>query len=93
MNADAAIVFRLVRQRTSKLAIDFAGTADFETMKGVVARAIKVLVAAPVVTGPREFCADGAGNRALNLLVLRREGLLAGASYEAAPKAPSAHFG
>ena len=84
VNADAATVFQLIRERAPKMSIVFAGMADFETMKGIFARSIKALVAAPVVKGPQPFRAAGARNRALNFLVLRKEDLPAGASYEAA---------
>ena len=91
VNADAATVFNLIRERSPTLPVVFAGMADLETMKVVSERAVKAVVASPVVAGPATYRA--AGDRASSFLILRKEDLLAGASRDAALRALRAHFG
>jgi len=76
VNADAATVFRLVREKAPRLPIVFAGMADFDPMKVVAERSVKAMVATPLVSGPRGYRAAPPADRASSLLVLRKEDLL-----------------
>ena len=93
LNADAATVFRLVREKAPTLPIVFAGMADLDTMKVVAERAVKALVTTPHVSGPQGYRSVPSADRASSFLVLRKEDLQPGAFQDAALKAMRAHFG
>ncbi len=93
MDADAATVFRVIRQAQPGLPVVFAGMADFDTMKAVTQRAVSALVPSPTVAGPRDFRAAGGAAKASNFLVLRKPDLQAGAAHDASIRALRASFG
>lgn len=93
VGADAATVFRLVREKAPRLPVIFAGMADLETMKVTAERAVRALVEAPVIAPPQTYRATGPAERASTFLVLRKEDLVPGALQEAALRALRAHFG
>ena len=91
--ADAATVFRLVREKWPTLPVVFAGMADAATMRLTAERAVKALVSSPVLATPQDYRAGLAQDRPSTFLVLRKEDLLPGASHEAALRALRSHFG
>jgi hypothetical protein len=93
VDADAATVFRLVREKLPRLPVVFAGMADAATMRLSTERAVKELVATPTIAGPQDWRAGGAADRTSAFLVLRKEDLLHGASHDAALRALRSHFG
>lgn len=93
VNADAATVFRLVRENLPRLPLVFAGMADAATMRLSTERAVKELVAKPTIAGPQDWRAGATADRTAAFLVLRKEDLLAGASHDAALRALRSHFG
>jgi hypothetical protein len=92
VDADAATLFRLIREHSPGLPVVFAGMADADTMKAVTERAVKGLVQTPVITGPQGYRSASAADRASVFLVLRKEDLASGLSHDAAVKALRAHF-
>lgn len=93
VDADAATVFRLVREKLPRLPVVFAGMADAATMRLSAERAVKALVSTPVIASPQDYRAGTAQDRVSTFLVLRKEDLLPGASQQAALRALRAHFG
>lgn len=93
VDADAATVFRLVREKLPRLPVVFAGMADAATMRVSAERAVKALVSTPVIGSPQDYRAAMAQDRGSMFLVLRKEDLLAGASQQAALRALRSHFG
>lgn len=93
VDADAATVFRLVREKLPRMPVVFAGMADAATMRLSAGRAVKALVSAPVVATPQEYRAGTLQDRTSIFLVLRKEDLLAGESHGAALRALRSHFG
>ncbi|MBI5718772.1 MAG: hypothetical protein HZC37_13910 [Burkholderiales bacterium] len=93
VDADAATVFRRVRERLPRLPVVFAGMADAATMRLSTERAVKALVSAPVIVAPQDYRSGAAQDRASTFLVLRKEDLLAGGLQEAAVQALRSHFG
>lgn len=93
IDADAAAVFRLIREKLPRLPVVFAGLADLDTVTSTAARAVKGLVASPVIAGPAAYRVAPASERASSFLVLRKEDVVAGASQEVAQRALRAHLG
>jgi len=91
VEADAAAVFRLVRERQPRLPVVFAGMADAATMRITAERAVKDLVAQPALAGPDEY-RPGA-DRQSTFLILRKDDLLDAAAVERAARALRSHFG
>jgi len=91
VNADAASVFRMIRERSVRLPVVFAGMADLETVKVVAERAVKALVASPMFAGPQAYRAGV--DRTSSFLVLRKDDLVAGTSHDAVLRALRSHFG
>lgn len=93
VNADAATVFRLVREKLPRLPIVFAGMADAATMKLSAERAVKALVGTPTIANPQDMRIASGADRLSTFLVLRKEDLMPGGSQEAALRALRALFG
>lgn len=93
VNADAATVFRLVREKLPRLPIVFAGMADAATMKLSAERAVKALVSTPTIASPQDLGFATAADRTSTFLVLRKEDLMPGGSQEAAMRALRTLFG
>ena len=91
VEADAATVFRLVRERQPRLPVVFAGMADAATMRTTAERAVKELVASPVFAGPDDY-RPGA-DRQTSFLILRKDDLLDADAVERAARALRSHFG
>ncbi|MDE2083129.1 MAG: hypothetical protein KGI90_17420 [Burkholderiales bacterium] len=92
INADAATVFRLIREKRPDLPVVFAGLADLDTVKVSALRAVKDQVPSPVIAGPAAYRPPAATERGSTFLVLRKEDIAAGHSQEAAMRALRAHF-
>jgi len=88
--ADAATVFRLVRERVPRLPVIFAGMADVDTMTSVATRAVKPVVASPTIADPQGYRA--AGDRTSAFLVLRKDDLVSAAARAATLRAVRLHF-
>jgi hypothetical protein len=93
IDADAATVFRLVREKMPRLPVVFAGLADLDTVMSTAARAVKDLAASPAIAGPGAYRVAPALERASSFLVLRKEDVVAGASQQAGQRALRAHLG
>lgn len=93
VDADAATVFRLVREKLPRLPVVFAGMADAATMRLSAERAVRALVSMPIIATPQDYRAGAAQDRASTFLVLRKEDLMAGASQQVALRALRSHFG
>lgn len=93
VNADAAAVFRLVREKLPRLPIVFAGMADAATMKLSADRAVKALVSTPTIASPQDLGFATAADRTSTFLVLRKEDLMPGGTQEAAMRALRTLFG
>jgi DNA-binding NtrC family response regulator len=91
VEADAAAVFRLVRERQPRLPVVFAGMADAATMRVTAERAVKDLVASPVFAVPDDY-RPGADRQA-SFLILRKDDLLDAAAVERSARALRSHFG
>jgi len=92
LDADAATVFRQVRERSPNMPVVFAGMADFATMEATVKRAVKDLYPSPLIVGAAGARLSRHTDRASTFLVLRKEDLQQGAFHEAAVSAIRAHF-
>lgn len=90
VEADAAAVFRLVRERQPRLPVVFAGMADAATMRITAERAVKELVASPVFAGPGDY--RPGGDRQASFLILRKDDLLDAAAIERSARALRSHF-
>ena len=93
VNADAATVFRLVREKLPRLPVVFAGMADAATMTLSAERAVKAVVGTPTIAFPQDLRIATAPDRASTFLVLRKEDLMPGGSQEAALRALRTLFG
>lgn len=91
VNADAATVFRTVRERLPHLPIVFAGMADAATMRITAERAVKDLVTSPILVGPADY-RPGSG-RGSTFLILRKDDLLNLEATDLATRALRSHFG
>lgn len=91
VEADAAAVFRLVRERQPRLPVVFAGMADAATMRVTAERAVKDLVSSPVFARPDDY-RPGA-DRQTSFLILRKDDLLDAAAVERSARALRSHFG
>lgn len=84
LGADAATVFRKIRESNASLPVVFAGMADLATMEAVVMRAVRDLQPEARAVGPAGFRLARPQDRASTLLILRKEDLQQGAMQEAA---------
>ena len=91
VNADAATVLQLIRETAPRLPVVFAGMADAATMRVTAERAVKDLVASPVLAGPGDY-RTGA-DRQSTFLILRKDDLVDAAAVERATRALRSHFG
>jgi hypothetical protein len=93
VNADAATVFRRVREKLPRLPVLFAGMADFGAMTSLVENAVQGMAPHPVIRGAGETRAPAAtARREATFLVLRKEDLAERARLDAALRAVRAHF-
>lgn len=92
LGADAAVVFRRVREWCPHMPVVFAGMADFATMEATVKRAVKDLCPAALVVGAAGFRLSRPSDRASTFLVLRKEDLQHEALQQAAVSAIRSHF-
>lgn len=92
LGADAAGVFRQVRECNPNMPVVFAGMADFATMEATVKRAVKDLCPTAQIVGSGGFRLKRSSDRPSTFLVLRKEDLQQGAFHDAAISAIRAHF-
>jgi hypothetical protein len=92
LGADAATVFRKIRESNASLPVVFAGMADLATMEAVVMRTVKELHPDARAVGPAGFRLVRPLDRASTFLILRKEDLQPGAMQEAAISAIRAQF-